>query len=408
MTVIILALFFSLFLAAAFLVRWARIAQSLPWITARSSYPPLTHPPPKASVIVPARNEEDNIELCLTSLLSQDYPNLEIIVVNDRSEDKTSEILARIDGEYARRRGEAGAATTEPFPDLVLVDGKPCPPEWVGKNHALYQGYRVARGDFLLFLDADTRAHPSLVSRTVGYATHSSTGLLTLIHSCEFQCFWDSVVNSLILYLALFQKVERFNDPEDRAANAHGPFLLFKREAYEAIGGHEAIKSEVVEDLVLAEKIKEKKKGLTWAITPDLLVSRPYPSLADLRRGWGKVLFRAIERNRKLLYANLLSPFFLAFYLLPAWAVTVTLGIRGLGHGLDPVLFATLALGLSQIITVTATLRVLAILFRLRPMYPPAYPLGVFILGWLQLEAVARYLTGKKVTWKGRHYREKG
>lgn len=406
MTAILLALFFSLFLAVAFLVRWARIAQSLPWITAKSSYP-LPHPVPRVSVIVPARNEEDNIEPCLTSLLSQDYPNLEIIVVNDRSEDRTSEILARIHGEYTKRRSETGA-DTGPSPDLVLVDGKPCPPDWVGKNHALYQGYRVARGDFLLFLDADTLAHPSLVSRTVGYALQSSTGLLTLIHSCEFQCFWDSVVNSLIFYLALFQKVERFNDPEDRAANAHGPFLLFRREAYEAIGGHEAIRSEVVEDLVLAERIKEKKKGLTWAITPDLLVSRPYPTLADLRKGWGKVLFRAIERNRRLLYANLLSPIFLAFYLLPAWVVSVALGIRGFAHGLDPVLFAALALGLSQILVVTATLRVLGILFRLSPIYPSAYPLGVFIVGWLQLEAVARYLTGKKVTWKGRYYREKG
>ena len=396
-----LALLVSLFLAVAFLIRWTRIAQSLPWITSKSRYP-LPDPIPKVSVIVPARNEEHNIEPCLTSLLAQDYPDLEIIVVDDQSHDRTPDILARIKREHEVTGDSSRTNGTR----LHILDGQPCPQDWAGKNHALHQGYKMARGDYLLFVDADTRAHPMLVRNAVGFALHSRTGLLTLFHSCEFQCFWDSVVNSLIFYLALFQKVEEYNNPDHKAANSHGPFLLFTRDAYEEIGGHEAIKAEVVEDLVLAERIKEKKKRLTWAIAPDLLASLPYPSLSDLRKGWGKVLFRAIERNPKLLYADIVSPLVLGLYLLLPWALLIALAVKGIIHGGDPVLFAVASLALCQVLLVTASHRLLEILFHLRPVYPYAYPLGVLVLGWIQWEAVIRFLTGKRVAWKGRHYRE--
>ncbi len=398
-----LVLFLCLLLSVGFLVRWVRIAQHLPWISADSSHVG-DQALPKVSVIVPVRDEEDNIEQCLSSLLAQDYKNLEIIVVDDQSKDRTPDILAHIKAAHEERTmGLHGGS----YPELIVVHGKACPADWVGKNHALYQGYKIAQGDFLVFMDADTRAHPKLITATVGFARQTGTGLLTLLHPCEFQCFWDSVANSLIFYLALFQKIERFNDPDDRAANAHGPFLLFSRDAYEAIGGHEAIKSEVVEDQVLAERIKEKKKGLVWAITPDLVVSRPYASLADLRKGWGKVLFRGIERNPKVLYIDLVSPLFLALYFVMPWLSVLVTVVHTVASGGNPTLVAIFALACSQILTVIATLRVLAILFRLQPMYPAAYPLGAFILAWLQIEAALRYLTGRKVTWKGRSYRER-
>ena len=404
MTIISLALFITLLLAVGLLIRWTRTAQTLPWIESNRNYP-LPDPAPKVSLIVPARNEEDNIEPCLTSLLMQDYPDLEIIVVNDQSHDRTPEILAQIKKAY---EDSARDSPTGNRPRLDIIEGKPCPDGWMGKNHALYQGYQTARGDFLLFMDADTLAHPKLVRDSVGFALQSDTGLLTLIHSCEFQCFWDSVVNTLILYFSLFQKLERFNDPDDPAANSNGPFLLFRRDAYEQIGGHEAIKGEVVEDLVLARRVKEKRIRLTWALAPDLLISRPYPSLADLRKGWGKVIFRSIERNPRLLRVNLLSPLFLGLYLLLPWGVLATLAIKGFISGGNPVLFAQVSLALCQILTIVGSERLLEVLFRLRPVYPFAYPLGALVLGWIQLEAVFRFISGGKVTWKGRQYGEGG
>jgi len=237
----------------------------------------------------------------------------------------------------------------------------------MGKNHALDQGYRRAQGEFLLFVDADTRAHPRLVQRTVAYCLRSGTGLLTLIHSCEFQCFWDSVVNSLILYLAPFQDIERFNDPADSRGNANGPFMLFRRDVYEKIGGHRAIAGEVVEDLVIARNVKAAGERLTWAIAPELFISRPYPSLADLRRGWGKVLFRCMELDPKLIRLNLVLPALLLLYLLFPIAVLACALVPGLLAWSLPVRFAMISLAAAPILSVVAGLRFVQILFRLHP-----------------------------------------
>jgi len=291
-------------------------------------------------------------------------------------------------------------------PRLKIIQGHPCPADWMGKNHALDQGYREATGDFLLFVDADTRAHPKLVEKTLEFVLKSDTALLTLIHSCEYQCFWDSVVNSLILYLAPFQDIERFNDPSEPHANANGPFMFFQRNVYEKIGGHHAIKGEVVEDLVLAKKVKEADGRLTWAIAPELFTSRPYPSLSDLRKGWGKVLFRCMEQNPKLIRHNLFLPFILLTYLLFPWVILLLVMPFSQLGGEAAIRLSILCLALAQIMTTVAGHRFVEILFRLRPVYAWAYPLGAVIIAWLQWEACFKVLSGRKVSWKGRQYRE--
>ncbi len=399
-TALILFLF-SVF-SVLWLVRWTRLAAVLPRIEPNSVLP-LPSPLPRASLILPVRNEEENIRPCLESLLKQEGVDLEVIVVDDRSDDRTPEILREIQEKHQTDAAE----TDEPARvRLKIVQGKPCPPDWMGKNHALDQGYRQAEGEFLFFVDADTRAHPRLAEKTLGYCLKSGTGLLTLIHSCEFQCFWDSVVNSLILYLAPFQDIERFNDPADDSGNANGPFMLFRRDVYEKIGGHRAIAGEVVEDLVIARNVKKSGARLTWAIAPELFISRPYPSLADLRRGWGKVLFRCMELDPKLIKLNLILPAFLLVYLLFPLGVLACSLIPGLLAWSGPVRFAMISMAAVQVLSVVAGHRFVQILFRLHPVYPWAYPLGAGTLALVQWEACYRVLTGKKVAWKGREYRE--
>lgn len=399
-SILLILFFFSLF-SSAWIIRWTHAARALPRIEPETG-PPLPEPFPTVSVILPVRNEEDNIRDCLESLLLQTAPNLEVIVVDDRSDDRTPEILERIQEEQAR----SSTGPPENRPSLKIIRGKPCPPDWMGKNHALDQGFQEAKGDFLLFLDADTRAHPGLVEKTVAYAIESDTGLLTLIHSCEFQCFWDSVVNSLILYLATFQNIERFNDPDDPKGNANGPFMLFRRDVYEKIGGHHAIKGEVVEDLVIARNVKEAGCRLTWAIAPRLFISRPYPSLSALRKGWGKVLFRCMELDPKLIKYNLLLPVLLLIYALFPWVVLALTVPPGIVDWVGPVRLVAISLALVQILTTVAGHRFVQILFHLRPTHPWAYPLGAVALAWVQWEACFRVLTGRKVAWKGREYRE--
>jgi glycosyltransferase involved in cell wall biosynthesis len=402
MIVTALVLFLFAVFSLVWLVRWTRLAAVLPTIEPNSAFP-LPEPLPLVSVILPVRNEEDNIRTCLESLLKQEAANVEIIVVNDRSEDRTAEILRDIQSAHDRERTvPSGPAQVR----LKILQGLPCPPNWMGKNHALDQGFQQAKGEFLLFVDADTRAHPRLVEKTVGYCLKSGTGLLTLIHSCEFQCFWDSVVNSLILYLAPFQEIERFNDPSDSRGNANGPFMLFRRDVYERIGGHRAIAGEVVEDLVIARRVKESGARLTWAIAPELFVSRPYASLGDLRRGWGKVLFRCMELDPKLIRSNLILPVLLLIYLLfPLGAAACSL-LPGVLDWSGGVRFAMISLAAVQALSIVAGHRFVQILFRLHPTYPWAYVLGGAALALVQWEACFRVLTGRKVAWKGREYRE--
>ena len=396
-----LLLLLSVLFAAAWFIRWTRMAEVLPRVERQSDLP-LPAAPPRVSVILPARDEEDNIRECLESLLEQDYPDLEVIVVDDRSEDRTPEILRDIASAHANR----GTGTEGGTAELRILQGRPCPSDWMGKNHALHQGYEAATGAFLLFVDADTRAAPQLVSRTVGFSLKTGTGLLTLIHACEFQCFWDSVVNTLILYLAPFQDIEAFNDPERPEGNANGPFMLFSRETYERIGGHKAIQGEVVEDLVIARNVKEAGERPTWAVAPELFVSRPYPTLGALRKGWTKVIFRCMEQDPRLIRQNLLLPFLMLAYFLFPWAVLGLALVPGLLAWVAPVKIALMSLALAQIVAVVAGQRLVEILFRLRPVHPWAYLLGSLVLAWMQWEACFRVLTGRKVAWKGRHYRE--
>ena len=162
----------------------------------------------------------------------------------------------------------------------------------------------------------------------------------------------------------------------------------------------------VVEDLVIAHKVKEAGFRLTWAIAPKLLISRPYPSLADLRRGWGKVLFRCMELDPKLIKFNLLHPLFLILFSWFPWVVLLLALIPGALEWTGPVRAVVASLALTQILTTMGGLRFAKTLFRLSPFYPWAYPLGAVALASVQWEACYRVLTGKKVAWKGREYRE--
>ena len=393
----LLALFAFLWLAG-----WARLADVLPRISPSTVFP-LPDPAPSVSVILPVRNEEENVRTCVESLLAQEGVNLEVIVVDDRSEDRTPEILREIQASHEQTRSGTGDGSRV---RLKIIQGEPCPPDWMGKNHALDQGYRQAKGDFLLFVDADTRAHPRLVEKTVGYCLQSGTGLLTHIHTCEFQCFWDSVVNSLILYLAPIQDIERLNNPADPKGNANGPFMLFRRDVYEKIGGHRAIAGEVIEDQVIAQNVKAAGERLTWALAPELLFSKPYASFRAIRLGWVKVIFREMERNPKLLTFNLVVPLLLLLFGWFPLFMLAGLLVPGLFAWSGAVKFALIAMAAAQILAVVAGHRYLKLLFRNHPSYPWAYPLGTAAVAFLMWEGCFRFVTGRKVSWKGREYRE--
>jgi len=191
---------------------------------------------PLVSVIIPARNEARNIERCVRSILAASYPTIEVIVVDDRSTDGT--------GDLAERLG------------VRVVRGAELPAGWFGKQWALVQGYRVARGELLLFADADTRHEPQLIARAVTGLQAERADLFTVIPRQEAVTFWERLIQPHV-FVALAARIgdlSRVNRTRvDWSAIANGQFILATRSSYERVGTHEAVKATVADDLMLAQ-----------------------------------------------------------------------------------------------------------------------------------------------------------
>ena len=176
--------------------------------------------PPLISVLIPAKNEEENIEACLETFLSQTYPAMEIIVINDHSTDRTGEILAQI----VRRH-----------PGKIRALNAPARPEgWTGKNWALAHGVKEARGEWLLFTDADTRHEAHALLSVWSHAEGRGLGLLTLSPRCLTEGFWEKAVQpSALGLLGLWFPFAKANDPHSPVIFGNGQFLLFRKEIYQ-------------------------------------------------------------------------------------------------------------------------------------------------------------------------------
>src|SRR6266478_3216158 len=193
---------------------------------------------PTVSVIVPARNEEACLGACVESLVTQAGVSFEVIVVDDGSTDRTHEIA-------------------QSFPSVRVVDAGPLPPGWSGKNNAMAAGARVARGEWLLFTDADTFHKPGSLACAVAEASQQGAALLSYSPEQEVHGFWEKAVMPVIFAeLTATYRTSEINDPASAAAAANGQYLLVQREAYERVGGHAAIGHSLLEDVELARAFK--------------------------------------------------------------------------------------------------------------------------------------------------------
>src|SRR5215471_19320210 len=226
--------------------------------------------PPKVLAIVPARNEEKNIEACVAALCGSSYPGLRVLVVDDGSTDATAE-LAR----------EWGAE---------VIEAGELPEGWLGKNHACWVGTRAAKDEeFFWFIDADLRVEPDCLTHMVAAAQRTGADQVSLLPRVETLSFWEDAVQALVVQMIYAWIPTRdINDPKHKAAAATGPILLFRRSTYEKIGGHEAVRGEVVEDLRLAERTKAESGKLVYGRGIGLASLRMYDSLGAIVRGWGK------------------------------------------------------------------------------------------------------------------------
>lgn len=341
---------------------------------------------PLVSVIIPARNEEHNILASAESVGASTYPNFELIVVDDRSTDRTAEVA---------KTAEIGNAGR-----YEVLSGAELPEGWLGKPWACAQGAREARGDILLFTDADTTHHPELLSRAVADLQSGGADALTMMGRQLMLTFWEKVVQPQIFFtLSLGFPDLRTPLPAKRwrRAIANGQYIMIHRAAYDEVGGHVAVKGEVVEDQRLAQILCKAGKRLDLRMAEDHFATRMYSSLPEMIEGWSKNMALASRQAFDSWFAPVALPSLIATVVL-LWIVppvVVVLDLAGFSVGIPP--------GVAQAVTVGSALFWVACSWRFGapPLFGLLYPLGAVVEAYIFTRSFVR---GRRVEWKGRTY----
>ncbi len=348
------------------------LAYAMPHL--RPGEPPEPAEGPAVRVVIAARDEGESIGPCLDDLRAQRYRPIEIVVVDGGSKDDTVT--------EAQRR-----------PGVTVRSEPPLPAGWVGKNWACHVGAQGSTAPFLLFLDADVRCAPGAVGAAIGWAERDGADLVTLAPRIETVGFWERVVLPFYTQMVLtYFRAPRVNRPGSRAAMANGQFLLVRRSAYEALGGHAAIAPLVLEDVALARRFRAAGRPMRVGWAPETLTTRMYRDRHEMFEGLLKNVhdteFRAA---RQLGFLGAL----LAFFLLP-------LAILPLG-----LLYASpvaVACGAVLYVALFGKHAAFARGVGGRARDGLLFPVAVGFYLVLIASSLARGLRGRPLTWKGREY----
>lgn len=351
--------------------------------------------PPLVSILVPARNEERSIEACVGSLLRQDYPNCEVIVLDDHSDDGTGAIVERLIAEMARDTLGLQAR---------LLRGRELPEGWTGKNWACHQLSQSARGQFLFFTDADTVHAPGTVTAAVAYSLRNRAGLLSAWPRLLTGTLGEQLVVPVIVLVGmgtcplwLQQWIQRRPERAEghdtrRLGVANGQFMFFSRQTYERVKGHEGVRSHVVEDVTLGREVAAlipEGERLFNCEALQFSTVRMYRSFGETWEGFSKNIRAAFDDQRFTFWvfgcaqaALFLWPF-VAIFIVPP-------GLRPLvGFQIGVIFFIRL---------------LLAARFRTSWLGALLHPVGVLLLMLIGLNSW-RLSTGRGVVWKGRTYK---
>ena len=261
------------------------------WTASPESYRSIAPLPTTVSVCIPARNEAEVIATCVRSVLAQDSPSLvQVVLVDDCSDDETSAVA---------RRAAGGDSRFE-----VLVGAGP-PKGWMGKSAACWRAQQEAHGEWLLFLDADVTLHPRALSVALGAAREHNSDMLSWFGQLKTKSFWEHVLMPFIGdFIALVSPLSKVNDPGCDDSIANGQFILIRRSAYDAVGGHKTIRGSVVDDVSLSRIVKHHKEAklrYTLLHTLGLMEVRMYDSLAGIWSGFSKNFYAASKSQAGLM-----------------------------------------------------------------------------------------------------------
>ena len=332
----------------------------------------------RLSVIVPARNEADVLRPCLESLLAQSEAGFavgedwELLLVDDGSTDATRSIALSL-------------------PSVTVLDPDPLKPGWTGKANAVWTAARKARGEWLLFTDADTIHTPGNLERAIHEAQHAQVVMLSYSPRQMVTGFWQRALMPLIFSeLALTYPPQKVSDPSSRVAAANGQFMMIQRAAYFQVGGHQAVAGSLLEDVDLAFLLKRRKFPIRFRYAPDALSTRMYRSFDAMMEGWTKNLARLFS-----------YPVMMA-----AWKALDLLLILGL----PLLLWHFFALPVARYALAVVWLRVLWRFYArvAKSNFPPSdCALSVFALPLFCLLLVSswwQHTVRSEVAWKGRAY----
>lgn len=346
---------------------------------------------PKLSVLVAAKDEEADIEACISSLLAQDYPDFEIVAIDDRSCDATPDILARL---------------AKQWPDRLRVTTVTSLPDgWMGKSHAMHQGVTLCNGEWLLFTDADCRfTATNALSMAMREAVETDTEFLCITPFLETTAVWEKVIQPVCaLVLMVWFVPRKVNNPERKTAYANGAFMLFHRSAYDVIGGHKRVQDQVCEDIQLARIAKRMAVKLRVVETDDLYRTRMYDSLREAWAGWGRILCGSLRTMERLsVVAGVL-----AFLSIGPWVGLVTTAIAA--SSADAVfesplrwpLYAWFGAVLFEQLFMWRVYRLLS----MNPLWSLTHVLGAFVTLGIIISAMLQTLGTTKMTWRGTTYR---
>ncbi len=388
-------LLLSLYGMTVFFRRQNRSLDRAPSLSPIGAMPPQL---PPISVIIPAYNEAVNIQACVEAVLNSELPQtcqLQVIVADDESSDQTLAIAQSL-------------ASTHAAVQVVAVPPRPTAETWRGKNWACANAVQQATGDYWLFIDADVRLEPKAIATTVQKAEQEKIDLLSCAPNIVCGCLAEWLVQPVMMsVLAIGFSFEGVNDPDQPAeAFAAGPFMLFRRSVYQAIGGHRAVADDLVEDVALARLIKAKGHKLHYTLALKLLKVRMYQDFAGLWEGWTKNYYVGIGRD---LFATLYSALAITVVFVFPWLGLAIALACSLTAWTKPTAVATPWLMVGSL-TLAAIALVRQYTYRRQTAQRFGQPLRYGWLSWLSGLLVAAIALGSAIktetgwgwTWRGR------
>lgn len=343
---------------------------------------------PFVSILIPVRNEERNIARLLDGALQQHYKSYEIIVVDDDSTDDTPNILHR----YARHK------------QFRNLKGTPLPLGWMGKNHACQQAATAAKGEWLLFLDADTVPLPSLVASLITHAQRHNLDMLSIFPFMELKSFWERVI--LPPFFALLYTIYPFaklNDPttDPNQIMANGQCILVRRRAYETIKGHHAVYAEVLDDVMIARAMRRAGFRTGAALGLHNLRVRMYTNGREIVQGLSKNAVAGFNSGGYASTIGAIRQF--AHALLPMCLLAYSITLIAIGSSIFTWLVLVHAI-MVCLVAYSFWAGLLRHLYKLPLWYALLWPSGLICYGIITLHSVWKIRSGRGIQWKGRNY----